>query len=265
MDWLKAYESQVKNAFEGIFRANESRFNDGLELLKRFQASIEEVIRHGRKKFHGVDEAHNELCVAAAILQGHSPQLVKVEYEPGLVGCTKSIDFRAKTADEAAYFFDVKTIKPLPKDRWEQYKRALKEGWFPENVRLCFSKEWLGGEFWHCAFAVRSRFLEYAVELEQKMADCKLDADNTSFALVLCGDGFHWHEDELEDFVAFYFIGKHRPDDPFAKAEVKYIDEKKLAVAKTITRFACLTRPQGAIHYKRLNWNVQPPHGPSFD
>ncbi|MBX9682661.1 MAG: hypothetical protein K2X41_02620 [Hyphomicrobium sp.] len=108
----------------------------------------------------------------------------------------------------------------------------------PDNVQLLFSKEWLGGELWHNSFAARSRMLEYTLELEQKTAECMLQADNTFFVLMLCGEGFYWNEDELEDFVAFYFTGAHRSDDAFSKAEAQHMGENSLKLAKTISRFA---------------------------
>lgn len=262
--WVKTYEKDVYETFAALFKEAQNRFKDGDRLLKRFAATIEEVLKQGRGHFRAVDEAHNELCAAAAILQNRNPEFITLEYEPPLEGCAKSIDFRAAAADGLTLYIDVKTIKPIPTDRWEQFERAQNEKWFPENVQLLFSKEWLGGEFWHNTFAARGRMLEYSLELEQKIADCKLQAEKTFFILLLCGEGFYWHEDELEDFVAFYVSGSHRSDDPFAKAETKYIGEKKLKLARTISRFACIRRPQGEVHKRRLNWNVQPPIDPSY-
>ena len=262
--WVKAYAEEVSNAFEDIFNGPKDRFKDGPRLIERFKAAIEEVLKNRRGKFRAVDEAHNELCIAAAILQNSNPKFTVLEYELTLARCAKTIDFCAKIADGVTLFIDVKTIKPVPKDRWEQFEKALEERWLPDNVKLIFSKEWLGGELWHNRFAARSRMLEYTLELEQKIADCKLQADKTFFALMLCWEGFYWHESELEDFVSFYFTGAHRFDDPFSKAETKYIGERKLKLARTISRFACMRRPQGDVHQKRLNWNVQPPRDPSY-
>lgn len=263
--WIKAYAQEVTDAFDGVFKTAECQFKDGPRLRQRFHAAIDELLKVGRGKFRAVDEVHNELCVAAAILKNPNPKFKILEYEPALAGCSKSIDFCAMTADDLVLFVDVKTIKPMPKDRWEQYEKALKEDWLPDNVKLLFSKEWLGGELWHNTFSARSRFLEYALELEQKIADCKLQAENTFFVLIFCGEGFYWHEDELEDFVSFYFSGTHRSDDPFSKAEINYMKEKNITLATTITRFACMRRPQGEIYAKRVNWNVQPPQDPSFN
>lgn len=243
--WVKGYAKEVSDAFEGIFTGAKDRCKGGPRLIERFKAAIEEVLESGRGKFRAVDEAHNELCIAAAILQDPNPKFTILDYEPSLAECAKTIDFRARTTDGVTVFIDVKTIKPVPKDRWEQFEKALKEGWLPDNMKLMFSKEWLGGELWHNRFATRSRMLEYTLELEQKIADCKLQADKTFFVLMLCGEGFYWREDELEDFVSFYLTGAHRSDDPFSKAESKYIGERKLTLRKTISRFACMRRPQG--------------------
>jgi hypothetical protein len=38
--------------------------------------------------------------------------------------------------------------------------------------------------------------------------------------MAFCGEGFHWHRDELEGFVNFYFSRKHRADNPFSQAEL---------------------------------------------
>jgi hypothetical protein len=262
--WIAEYAEAVRGTFEGVFDASKPRFKDGRQLLHRFTVAIDDVLKNGRGRFRAVDEAHNELCTAAAILQNRKPTFSLVEYEPRLPACTKYIDFRACADDGATLYVDVKTIKPLPRERWEQYEKAQREGWFPDNVRLLFEKDWLGGELWHNAFAARSRMLEYALELEQKIADCELHGSRTFFVLLLCGEGFYWHESELEDFVAFYFTGTHRSDDPFARAETRFVAEKNIRLTMTISRFACMRRPQGDIQQRRLNWNVQPPRDPSF-
>jgi hypothetical protein len=156
----------------------------------------------------------------------------------------------------------VKTIKPISKDRCDQYGRATREGWFPKNVHFILDKELLGGELWHNAFSARSSMLNYSIELEEKIGQSDLKNSGFVFVLAFCGEGFYWSEDELEDFVSFYFSGRHRSDDPFGIAESKYIAEKGIALARSISRFASMRRPQGEIHRERLNWNVQPPIDP---
>ena len=117
----------------------------------------------------------------------------------------------------------------------------MKEGWFPENVNVLLSKDWLGGKLWHYKFASRGRMLEYTLELEQKIIECRLASENTRFVLALCGEGFYWHKDQLEDFVEFYFTGRHRPDDALSNAETRSLTKKGITLSRSISLFACMT------------------------
>lgn len=255
---VKAYESEVVSLFEKQFKDAADRFGDSQRLLDRFTEGVDSYLANP-SPFRGVDEAHNELCIAAAILSNPNPKFSRLEYEPPLAACAKTIDFRATSDEGLTVFVDVKTIKPEPKDRWDQFERVTKEGWFPGNVKVILSKDALGGELWHNMYAPRERMLEHTIELEQKIADGGLKVDNTCFVLALCGDDFSWHEDELEDFVSFYFSGSHRLDDLFAKMETNHIYEEKITIAKSVSSFAFMCRSQLDTNYRRLNWNVQPP------
>lgn len=93
-------------------------------------------------------------------------------------------------------------------------------------------------------------------KLEQKIEECRLTATNTVFVLAFCGEGFVWHQDELEDFVWFYYTNSHRFDDPFSKAEIKDIEINKITLTRAISRVACMSRSQGEIQHRRLNWRV---------
>lgn len=126
--WVSSYAGEVCATFSRSFTDARERFQDGKKLLDRFAMAVDIVLGGDRAAFRGVDEAHNELCVAAALLDLRDPMFSKVDYEPPLPGCTKSIDFRAQAGDGLAVFVDVKTIKPAPKDRWEQFERAVKIG-----------------------------------------------------------------------------------------------------------------------------------------
>lgn len=261
---IEAYADEVRNLFGRDVADASARFEDSNRLLQRFLDAIDVMLANGRALISGVDEAHNELCVASKLLKHRDPQFTVLDYEPALAGSAKSIDFRATTADGITIYVDVKTIKPKPRDRWDQFEKARAEGWLPENVHVVLSEEWLGGELWHSMFAARSRMLEYALELEAKIRDCDLPADSAFFVLCLCGEGFHWRQNELEDFVAFYRSGSHRGDDAFSMAETKYMADKNIMLDRTITRFACMRRAQFHLQPERLNWNVQPPVGPLF-
>jgi hypothetical protein len=84
--------------------------------------------------------------------------------------------------------------------------------------------------------------LEYSLDLEQKIEEAGLVAENVIPVLVLCSDGFHWHPDQLEDFVTFYFTCAHRGDDPFSQVERKYIEDRRISLKRTIARFAYFQR-----------------------
>lgn len=258
IEWLNAHVDEVLEVFHTRFKSASDRFKTPQPLLDRFTSAVEAVKAQGRSLFRAVDEAHNELCIASAILENKEPQFTCLKYEPPFHGCAKSIDFLAVAGDLNVYV-DVKTIKPVATDRWEQFEKAQAEEWLPGNVNIMLKKEWLGGELWHNMFAARSRMLEYSLELEQKIAEGNLPEGNTLFILALCGEGFYWHQDELEDFVNYYYSGTHRGDDPFSQAETRYIEDKNIAIVKSISRFACMRRLQGDVLQKRLNWNVQPP------
>ena len=262
--WVKAHAAEVKDAFGPEFAAASDRFAQGQLLLDRFNAAIGAVLKNGKGHFSAVDEAHNEICVASALLSNTRLRFVRLEYEPPLLGCAKTIDLRATADTGQVAYIDVKTIKPQAADRWDQFERATKEGWIADNVHVVIAEEWLGGEIWHAWFAARSRMLEYTLELERKIAEANLAGENKLYVLALCSDGFRWQQDGLEDFVSFYYTGMHRGDDAFSKAELKYISDKKITLNRTISKFAYMKRPQSQIHPARLNWNVRPPKDPFF-
>lgn len=262
--WVREYASEVRKTFGQAFDAASDRFKDGKVLLDRFNAAIESVLHNGRGHFRAVDEAHNELCVGSALLANTKLKFIRLEYEPPLPGCARTIDFRATADNGQIAYVDVKTIKPRDTDRWEQFEKAKAEGWFPDNIIVGIAQEWLGGEIWHAWFAARARMLEYSLELEQKIADAGLAADNVITVLALCGDGFRWYQDQLEDFVAFYTTRVYRRDDTFSQVERRYMTEKKITLQRNISRFAYFQRKQGELHPNRVNWNVRPPRDPFF-
>lgn len=253
-----AYAEQVLNAFDTRFKDAEDRFKDSALLLQRFTEAVGTARSNGWSEFHAVEETHNELCIADALLSSTEPAFATLEYEPILAGCSKSIDFRAGSG-EVTVHIDVKTIAPRPTDRWDQFLTFEQQGRFPERMIFFLEKEWLGGELWHNTFASRARMLEHAIALEKKIADANLAATNTFFVLAFCGREFHWRQSKLEDFVSFYRTGIHRPDDPLSTAETKYIEDKGLYLSGQISRFACMFRPQFGIYPNRLNWHVEAP------
>jgi hypothetical protein len=108
--WVKAYAQEVTETFGRKFAAAGERLKDGERLLRRFNETIEMVLQKGMASFRAVDEAHNEICVPSSLLSGTKVKVVRLEYEPPLPGCAKTIDFRVCTEDGVKVFVDVKTI-----------------------------------------------------------------------------------------------------------------------------------------------------------
>lgn len=257
--WVNDYAAKVLNAFNAEFKTARDRFRGSKKVLRRFTSAVDAVRTNGWSKFHAVDSAHNELCIASSILASTDPVFTRLEYEPLLTGCAKSIDFRG-TIDEGTVYVDVKTIQPSPTDRWDQFvKFKSPPSRFPDRVVVLLEEEWLGGELWHNMYKSRERMLEHTLGLEKKISDGNLAATDTFLVLALCGHEFHWDQSDLEDFVSFYYTGFHRPDDALSTAEAKYVEDNHLSFAKMISRFACMFRPQFGLRPQRMNWRVLPP------
>jgi hypothetical protein len=256
---LDEYAKNVTETFGGQFQTESARLTGGDHLISRFTDAMAAVKAHGRTKFSGVDEAHNELCVASALLAGKRTVFKSIAYEPALAGTNQSIDFVCKADGAATLYVDVKTIHPRFTDRWDQFEEVKRTGKMPPNVNVVLSENWLGGEIWHSMYNARSRMLEHVLGLEAKIRAAKLTKPNDRSIMMFGGAGFHWPEDELEDFVHFYRTGEHYPGDPFAEMESWYIQKKGITLDRTIGAFAAMRRYQFDIPHTRMNWNVQPP------
>ncbi len=227
--WINGYAAEVRDQFSTEFGAAEDRFARWRFLLRRFTDTVDYVLKNGRGYFSAVDEAHNEQCIASAILANPNPRIVRLDYEPPLPDCAKSIDLsRGRGGWNDFFTWTLRRSSPVAKDRWSNMKRHRKSNGFRRMCALCFPKiGWAARSGTRCLPHVEG-MLEYALELEAKIAQAKLGGDNSRLVMAFCGAGFHWRRDELEDFVSFYFTGRHRADDPFSQAELKYMTEKKL-------------------------------------
>lgn len=259
IEQVERYRRQVTSAFGEIFTAETGRFPDGPRILVRFNDAVDRALTGS--PLRAITEAHNELCIARALLLNTKPRVSSLVYEVPLMSCAKSIDFRGVSDDGLTVFVDVKTIIPEPKDRWGQFEKMREEERFPEGHIIGVFKEWMGGEIWHGWFAGRGRMLEYTLELEEKIREAGLKGrKNTIFILAFCGTGLH--ESQLEDFGDFYSSGRFRSDDSFAKMEAHFMEEQKLSLERTVTSFACMHRKQRAILPTLLHWKVRGPVDP---
>lgn len=201
----------------------------------------------------------NELILANLILNNKDFICEQLLYEPkpdALKNSAKSIDFRFIMEKKDTVYCDVKTIRPEIKDSWEKFKND--QGYFPENIKVELDKKWMGGEIYHCMRNARASMLQYAIELEDKI-EAYSKSIKTHYVLIFCGNGFHWHLDEFEDFADFYLTGKHNPGDQFCNMENYYIQSEKIVFQKTINRFAYFEHKEYEIDYRKF---VCPVRGP---
>lgn len=250
---LDEYSTNCINYYHREFSEHSERFPEYHKLIAKFEDCIKQVKISQRGLFHLAHEAHNELCVALALLENANPRFDMLEYEPTISGTKKSIDFRAVSGSKL-YYVDVKTIRPTLLDRWSQYEQLSK--YISQSVNLLLNRHWLGGEIWHGLYSSRSKMLDYSRELEEKVFCGSLSRDDNRIIMVFCGDNYHWHEDNLEDFVGFYFSGNHRPDDPFSQMEGHAIKSENYSLYRNITNFCFLRRRQMEISIEGINWDV---------
>ena len=174
------------------------------------------------------------------------------------IALKKTIDFVFTLANNKVVYCDVKTIRPRTQDDWQKFRKH--KSFFPKNIQVCLDKKNLGGEIYHDMHNSRSSMLNYTIEFEEKLRDYTKEAFiNTHSVLIFCSNGFHWHLDELEDFVDFYLTGCHNPDDQFSGMEKYGIESKKVAFLKTVNRFAYFERKERKTEHTKFICPVQGP------
>ena len=156
---------------------------------------------------------------------------------------------------------EVKSVHPNVQDTeaaWEQYLKRRQR--HPENADYVVHKDWMGGRLYGNAFASRSRFLEYALDFETRLAEAKQVRDGPGL-LIYCNNGIRWHRSNLEDFADFYHSGKHRQDDPFALMEKHHIESEKLNILRNVDNIGYLRRLSEQA--SKTDWSF-PVRGPHF-
>ena len=143
-----------------------------------------------------VDECFNEICFIHYLINNCN---VKLTYEPKDGQSYKSIDIKAENDFEEIAYYDIKTVHPIKKDKWEEYKNGK------YNNGITLDKEMGGGELYHYMIASRRKFYQYSLELEEKIQGIKrIQEKKYKFYLVLCDYNGIWEIDKLEDFVEYY-------------------------------------------------------------
>ncbi len=257
---FKEFVKKAKKDLIACVTANKDRFHNADKLVDRYCDVVSRDMNQRLTTLREFHEVHNELCTAAAILEDKSePNVTNLEYEPEIDGCDKRFDFHAMMSKGPVRYIEVKTIHPMSQNDWDKYQAALKNRRFPPNTHLILDNEWLGGELYHNAYAARSKMLDYALVVEDKIGECLSNIKEKVTFLALFTNGFHWHLDELEDFVFFYFKGIHFPGDPFADMEEHIVKQKKIQLKKTIDHFAYFRRPKTEMKPNKVTWSVKLP------
>lgn len=261
--FFKKFVETTKKHLIACVIENKARFSNSEKLLSRYHDAVSRVLTQGVQRLRDFHEAHNELCTAIAILEDKSETNVTLlQYEPEIDGCDKRFDFHATLSEGPIRYIEVKTIHPIAQNDWDKYLSASKNERFPKDTHLILENEWLGGELYHNAYAVRSKMLDYALDLEHKIEACLSNVREKTTFLALFTNGFHWHLDELEDFVFFYLTGAHFPGDPFADMEEFVVRKKKIEFRKSIDHFVFFRRPKTEMKANKIVWSVTPPHMP---
>lgn len=261
--YFKAFVNKIENHLIECVKTNRDRFPNSKRFLARYNDSVSGVLAQGVQKLRAFHEAHNELCIATTILDDKTdPKVTQLKYEPSIDGCDKRFDFHVDMAKGPVRYIEVKTIHPTTQDDWKKYQSALNNKRFPKDTFLILENEWLGGELYHNAYASRTKMLDHALDLEEKIESCLSNISEKITFLTLFTNGFHWHLDELEDFIFFYLNGTHFPGDPFSSMEEFVMKENKITFKKSIDHFAFFRRPKTEIKPNKVVWSVTSPNRP---
>lgn len=245
--------------YEPFLRGSASRIVDGECLWGQFKAAVSAARLRQEDADRQLRERINELATAK-FLADDQTITGNIAYEPDILPSGRKIDFVVERPEDRLYV-EVKSVYPNAPDTdtaWDRYLQ-LRE-FHPENVNFVVEQDWMGGMIYGNAFAARSKFIDYSLAFEERLAEAKQEVAGAGI-LVFCGSGFHWNVSDLEDFSDFYHSGRHRADDPFARMEQHEIKSKGLSLKRNIDHFAFLKRKNFRADLTRMYFPVS---GPEF-
>lgn len=249
---VQAFVADVRSRHDAGLRNRGSALVNGHLLVDRFEA-LAAAPTWDAKRLLALHEIVNEICVASELLRT-KPASSILHYETALNRTQLTIDFMILESDGTRRYFDVKTVDPQWQDSPQaeaRYQRSLQH--VPDNIDLVAQ-----GSTYGQMQTSRARFLEYSVELEEKVA-AFAPTEAGSVTMIFCGDGFAWHASELEDFADFYRSGRHRQDDPFSGMEKHYISSEGIVLRRSIASFAFLLRPKTHVEPTEVCGQVRGP------
>jgi hypothetical protein len=89
IEMIEGYRAAVVKTFAEVFAAEAGRFPEGQRLLRRFNEAV--VYAMAGSPLSAMSEAHNEMCVARALLLNTKPRFSTLAYEAALQGCAKPL------------------------------------------------------------------------------------------------------------------------------------------------------------------------------
>ena len=249
----------ARSTYKDIVAGDQSRITRGKVLWDSFESVADGCRGDLKSGDRQLAERINELAVAKVLAEDKGLH-GSITYEPDLLPDGRKIDFVADRGRDNAYI-EVKTVHPDIADTdaaWENYLKRRKL--HPQNANFIVKKDWMGGKLYGNTFGSRSRFLDYTLDFETRLAAAKKIRPGPGL-LVFCGNGVRWHRSDLEDFADFYHSGKHRQDDPFALMEDHHIKTEKLEILRNVDNFGCIRRRWEDAAITEFVWPVR---GPSF-
>ena len=148
----------------------DSRIQRGAVLWDLFERASDGCRADAKGSERQLAERINELAMAK-VLADDKGLRGPISYEPNLLPSGRKIDFVADRLRDNVYI-EVKTVHPEIADTeeaWENYVKRRKH--HPEHADFVVHKDWMGGKLYGNTFASRSRFLEYTLDFEARLAE----------------------------------------------------------------------------------------------
>ncbi len=258
----EALIAEVCATYEGVVRGSDSRIVGGSHLWAQFQSAVDAVRSGQDNGERRMRERINELATAKSLVDNDT-LTGSISYEPSILASERKIDFVVER-DHDRLYVEVKSVYPNTPDSAATWKRYLQlQEYHPDNVNFVVEEKWMGGMIYGNTFASRSKFLDYSLAFEDRLAEANQEVAGPGI-LVFCGSGFHWNVSDLEDFADFYHQGQHRADDPFAHMEQHEIDTLGVEILRNIDHFAFLKRATCRAEVTQVYFPVKGPQWPGW-
>jgi hypothetical protein len=236
------------NNMQNLFPSNQN-------LLSRYQNAYNTCYNRGSFYLSQFMEAHNEICVAVALLQDDK-SVKRLEYEPPLSYTDRRFDFLIERNDDKRFWIEVKSVRPKQLDAWNKFTSIKDRRLLSDNTEVILPQEFHGGEVWHDMEAGRSRMLEYSIQTEEKIRLAGTEVRDDIFMLWFCMQPPAWNRSHLEDFVEFYRNGLHRYDDAFGKMEEHHLESNQIKLDRSINEFIILVRSDLEVRWRNILRNI---------